>query len=288
LKVNCEDVAFQLKNIKLCGQRWHKGAKHRVIALHGWLDSCATYGMLLPLLPDIDCVALDMAGHGLSEYRSQNSSYNIWKDVPEILEVVNQLGWEHFSIMGHSRGAMVSTVFAGTFPEKIERIVLIDAVAPIPIDESELPKQLASAIEGEEILKRRKSTMWPTYDEAAEARTSGRFPLSVEASRLLATRAVEQSDEGFYWRYDPWLLISSEIKLITGQVKAFVDQFPSAAHVILATEGVLPDESRPAWIDEHPLLDIDFLDGEHHLQLSKNPETIQKLAAKIDAIFNTK
>jgi len=142
----------------------------------------------------------------------------------------------------------------------------------------DLPKQLASSVDSIELLKQRKSTMFKTYDDAAEARTSGRFPLSKEASRVLASRSVVSNDEGFYWHYDPWLLVPSEVKLSTAQVQAFVDRFPKPACAILATEGVLPDEIRPSWMDAHDKLNIIFVEGEHHLQLARNTDTIETLA----------
>jgi len=241
--------------------------------------------MLMPHLPDLDCVALDLAGQGRSGYRSGDSSYDIWKDVPEIVEVVDSLGWETFSILGHSRGAMVSSLFAGAFPERIEKICLLDAITPITIKEDDLPKQLAQSIEHMSLLDVRKSTLYPSFDEAGKARMSGRFPLTHEASKLLAERSVVETDEGFYWRYDPRLAFASRVKLSESQVKAFVDRFPCKACAILATEGVLPDDKRPSWIDDHPNLDLKIHEGEHHLQLGGDPASIMKLAAEIYAYF---
>lgn len=283
--LNCKETEFQLKHISLKALRWHEGAKHRVIALHGWLDNAATFSMLLPHLPDLDCVALDLAGQGRSGYRSGDSSYDIWKDVPEIVEVADALGWEQFSILGHSRGAMISTLVAGTLPQRLEKICLLDAVTPLTIKEDDLPALLAKSIEQIALLDVRKSTFFSSFSNAVNARTTGRFPLSYEASNLLAERSVVQGDEGYYWRYDPRLAFASGVKLSDRQVRPFVDRFPCKACAILATNGVLPDSTRPTWIDEHPNLDIKVHEGEHHLQLGSDPESITKLAAEIYAYF---
>lgn len=242
--------------------------------------------MLMPLLPDFDCVALDLAGQGTSDYRVGDGAYDIWRDIPEIREVVDQLGWDTFSILGHSRGAMISTLFSGTFPERMEKICLLDAVTPFTTSEPDLPAQLASSIEGLSILKIRKSTFFSSYERASEARTSGRYPLTAEASRLLAERSVMKGDEGYFWRYDPHLLIPSQVRLSEAQAKAFVDRFPRPARVIAATRGVLADESRPAWMDAHRNLDIKMHEGEHHLQLAGDNESMDKLVSEINDYFN--
>ena len=76
--------SFDVLGVRLAAQRWHAGASHRVIALHGWLDNAESFSLLAPQLPDADLVALDLAGHGWSEHRAAHASYLIWDDLKEI------------------------------------------------------------------------------------------------------------------------------------------------------------------------------------------------------------
>ena len=45
--------------------------KHKVLGLHGWMDNCGTWDLIAPMLPlsEIDFLAIDLPGHGLSSHR---------------------------------------------------------------------------------------------------------------------------------------------------------------------------------------------------------------------------
>lgn len=277
---------FDIDGLHLSALRWGEGNPHKVIALHGWLDNAASFSLLIPYLRNTDVVVPDLAGHGKSGFRPGASAYNIWQDLKEIAAIADALGWKSFSIIGHSRGAMIGCLYAGTFPEQINALCLIDAITPKTIAEADLPKQLADSIKALRQINDQRSSYFASYEQAVLARTRGAYPLSKEAATLLAERAVEQdSDKGFYWRYDKRLLVASEVRFSDAQVKAFVDAFPCQAKVILAKDGFV-HENDVSWFAAHPKLDIVEVAGDHHLQLSADHETLSLLAKIINDYFN--
>ena len=78
---------FALPGLTLAAEIWGAPGERPVLASHGWLDNAGSFELLAPLLPDCEIVALDLAGHGLSDSRSADSSYNIWQDVGDLLDV---------------------------------------------------------------------------------------------------------------------------------------------------------------------------------------------------------
>ena len=46
------------------------------VGLHGWLDNANTFDRLAPLIPELNLVALDFAGHGLSNHRAEGVHYH--------------------------------------------------------------------------------------------------------------------------------------------------------------------------------------------------------------------
>ena len=104
---------------------WHDSHKAPLLALHGWLDNAATFDLLAPLLSDFYIVALDFAGHGWSEHRAAGTRYHILDHVDDVLSIVNQLGWQRFTLMGHSMGAGVASLLSSALPERVEKLVMI-------------------------------------------------------------------------------------------------------------------------------------------------------------------
>ena len=115
---------FQLPGLRLAAQVWGEPGGRRVLASHGWLDNAGTFDLLAPLLPGCEIVALDAAGHGFSDSRSADAGYNLWQDVGDLLDVLDALDWQQCTLLGHSRGAAISMLFAAAFPQRVDKLVL--------------------------------------------------------------------------------------------------------------------------------------------------------------------
>lgn len=77
-----------------------------VFALHGWLDNAGTFDNLIPLLPqNLQIVAVDTVGHGLSDHFPPDVAYNFFDSLLAIERFAKLLKWEKFSFIGHSMGA---------------------------------------------------------------------------------------------------------------------------------------------------------------------------------------
>ena len=121
-----EELEIQTSTLRLSAKCWGSPAGMPVLAFHGWLDNAATFDHLAPCLKEFRLVSIDLPGHGLSEHRSSSSSYHFSDMIVEMLEVLDVLGWHRFSLLGHSMGAGVASYLAGTIPEKIKSVILIE------------------------------------------------------------------------------------------------------------------------------------------------------------------
>lgn len=70
-------------------------------------------------------VALDLRGHGQS-LPPANGDYAIESMAQDIQMVVDQLGIERFILVGHSMGGSVAGAYAGTYPERVAGLLLVD------------------------------------------------------------------------------------------------------------------------------------------------------------------
>ncbi|BFM20380.1 alpha/beta fold hydrolase [Gilvimarinus japonicus] len=274
---------FDIAGLQYKAQQWGSEAGHPVLALHGWLDNSASFSRLAPQLANLNLVALDMAGHGQSDHRPGSAPYNIWDDVADVLAIADALGWQRFSLLSHSRGAIISALLAGAFPERVDKMVLVEGLFPEPVSSENAPKQLADSIRKNRELGDKPLRVFADLNAAVKARTQGMFPLSEGAARALTERGTVPVEGGFSWSTDQRLLAPSSFKLTRGQIHAFISAITSPARVLLADGGMpklYPGFTEAA--QQYPQLEVITLEGGHHLHMEDQAE---KVASYINDFF---
>lgn len=275
-----QEARFQLNGRSIAAQVWGKPDGHPVLALHGWLDNSASFSLLAPLLDSLYIVAIDLAGHGQSDHRQTDASYSILDDIQDIFSIADQLEWSRFSLLGHSRGAIISSLAAGTFPERIDRLWLIEGISPEPVALNAAPEQLANAIKTLSHLQTRPLKTFANPAAAGRARQRGMFPLSEQAAHVLAERGIRAVDGGFQWSTDQKLLAPSAYKLSREQIVAFIDRIEAQTDLILGDKGVtelftnLLNDLR-----QFPKIRVHHFSGGHHLHMEEAVENIAMLIA---------
>ena len=275
--------SFENKGLTLQAKEWGRSGYPPVIALHGWLDNANSFDRMLPHMKDLHVIALDLAGHGRSDFRSQDSSYDIWCDLADVLAVADQMGWKTFSLLGHSRGAVIAGLVAGAFPERIERLAMIDGFMPPPTDAANMPKQIARAIHEHKRYSTASPTIFDDYEHAVQARVKGFVPLEHEAASILAERGVVEADGLFYWRNDQRLKAASMIKLSADNIKAFLTAIRAPVILVQAQNSAYkPDDTQTAGFKLIPHMQIVQIVGSHHLHMEEQAEQVAK---EIQSLF---
>lgn len=222
--------------MELASISWGNPEGPRFLGLHGWLDNAATFSRLAPLLPDIHLVSLDLPGHGLSPHRER---YYFTDWVADVIDTADRLGWDRFSLLAHSMGAGVSPLVAGTFPERVERLILLEGLGPMHTRAEDAPAQLKRALE----FRARPSSIYSTYDEALERISGPRGNLSRKSTELLGQRAIKKVEGGFTFTHDPQLRGPSRMRLTEPEVLAFFSQIVCPTLVVEAEDGMQFDQS---------------------------------------------
>lgn len=266
--MQAKETRFELPELTLAAREWGPPDGMPIIALHGWLDNAASFDRLAPLLPGCRILAVDAAGHGLSDARSPDARYAIWHEVGDVLELADALGWSRFGLLGHSRGAGVATLFAGTFPDRVGHLVLIEGGIPILAGAADAPQTLADAITQNRVLRGKTGRVFADRATAVAERANGFSPISTEAAELLATRSLREVAGGFRWHADQRLKAKSELYLTSEQMRAFTRRVTARAIAFLASES--PFAQRPEYRDMLASItgiEIVDLDGRHHLHM---------------------
>lgn len=262
-------LSWHINGLRLAGLAWGEQGQQPVLALHGWLDNAASFSQLAPRLENCHVVALDLTGHGHSDHRSADASYQIWDDLPEILGVMDALGWEQCHVIGHSRGAIIAGLLAAAFPERITRLVLLDAVSPEAIAAEDVARQMRRALLDKQRLGASESKIFASVEEAVHSRASRGLPHA--AARMLVMRNQRRCKGGVTWTTDARLHGASAVKLTDAQIRAVLESLTMPVLLMLAAD---TPADRQDYLAEHArslIRDIRIrkITGGHHFHMEK-------------------
>lgn len=229
-----------IRGLNYAYQHWRKGLSNsparRIIALHGWLDNAASFQPLAEQLGSLEIVALDMAGHGYSEHRHPQGSYNIWDDLLDILALADHLDWDCFSLLGHSRGAAICLLLAACMPERIHGMVCLEGVWPYPVANADAAKQLRSYLLDQRRLGDIRLPVYKNRESALRARCQS-TGMPQQSADLLLSRGLKHTPQGYQWRSDPRLTMASAVKFSEVQNSAFAEALKVPSLLCVAQDG---------------------------------------------------
>ncbi|MQT40694.1 MULTISPECIES: alpha/beta fold hydrolase [unclassified Pseudomonas] len=260
-----EEIRLSLPHIELAAHIFGPQDGLPVIALHGWLDNANSFARLAPKLSGLRIVAVDFAGHGHSDHRPRGAGYALADYAFDVLCVAEQLGWKQFALLGHSLGAIVSVIIAGSFPERVTRLALIDGIVLRSGPDIDAAENMSKALEAQLAHGHKRKSVHPTLDRAIEARMKGMVAVSREAAELLAQRGLMPVPGGYSWRSDSRLTLPSPLRLTDAQAMSFVRRVTCPTMLVVAEEGMLVNH--PELLDRLPFT-LERLAGGHHLHLN--------------------
>jgi pimeloyl-ACP methyl ester carboxylesterase len=109
---------------------------HHVLAVHGWFGSARGWGSLPDWL-DRDAYTwafMDLRGYG--DRQDVDGQFTIDEAATDALAVADDLGWDRFSVVGHSMGAKIGHRMLLEAPDRVRRLVGLNSVpaGQVPMD----------------------------------------------------------------------------------------------------------------------------------------------------------
>jgi pimeloyl-ACP methyl ester carboxylesterase len=257
---------FSVRGLQIRVKHWHMDAPVKIIALHGWLDNAASFDVLAPLLPNCSIAAIDLPGQGFSDKRPASATYHLWDDLVDIISIANLLGWQEFSVIGHSRGAMLATLLGASFPERIRYLLLLDGLVPEPVTVEASPAQLRRHID--DYAQDKTVRLWDSREQALAVRAkAGGIPLHV--AELLAARQLRQGSGGWYWDADERLKAASAFKMTSAHNAVYLAAIQCPVLVVLADKGWSAGVNIDNLKTQYPHFFWHIVTGHHHLHMDK-------------------
>lgn len=226
---------------------------HHVLALHGWFGSALGWGHLPEYLNtrDFSYVFADLRGYG--SRRGEPGRYTMAEAAADAIRLADDLGWERFSLVGHSMSGVAIQHVLLQAPHRVRRLV---GVAPVPA--SGLPLGEAE---------------WRLFSGAATSPENRAVIVNFSTgSRLtpafvdeVVRHSLDNSDATAFAGY----LESWARPEILGQVKG-------AGHPVKVITGEY-DPTQPAefmeqtWLQVYPNSELEVLRGSGHYPMFETP-----------------
>ena len=122
---------------------WTGGEGPTLVLLHGYPQTGQMWHKVSPtLMKRFNLIIPDLRGYGDSE--KARSGFDKKTMAKDIACLASELGHETFFLMGHDRGARVAHRLALDFPEKVEKLIVLDIV-PTHTIFSRTGRELAAA-----------------------------------------------------------------------------------------------------------------------------------------------
>jgi pimeloyl-ACP methyl ester carboxylesterase len=178
---------------------------HTVVLLHGFLDLAWSWQPMVEagLAGRFHVVAPDLRGHGDTDPVGAGGYYHFADYLADVEAVVAATARARVSLVGHSMGGSVAGYFAGTFPDRVSRLVLCEGTGP-PETMPSGPERTARWLESCQRVRRAAPPGYTSLEEAAERLRRHDPRLGGALALWLAERGCRRDPDGrVRFKHDP-------------------------------------------------------------------------------------
>lgn len=203
------------------------GSDTTVVLLHGFLDLAWSFERAaLKLAPQYHVIAPDFRGHGDTEWIGAGGYYYFPDYSADLARLLPRLTRRRVYLVGHSMGGTVATYYTGTFPERVQKLALLEGIGPPESKPEEAPERMLKHIQTVDDM--RAKALKPVASlAAATERLRKLYPrLDPAWAERLAERSTRPAPGGppgsRLWKHDPLHRTRSPLLFNLAHFKAFI------------------------------------------------------------------
>jgi len=202
---------------------WGNSSAAPLVLLHGTRDHAHNWDWVARRLQDqYHVIAPDFRGHGDSEW-SIGARYSPAEHAYDVSQLIHQQDLAPVSIIAHSLGALVALRYAGTYPENVHRLILVDGTGDLSQyalhGRPSAPERMRTWIETQRSLAGRRPRRYPTLEDAYERMQTANPHLTAEQARHLTIHGAKQNEDGSYsWKFDNYVHTGHMVDLAPDEV----------------------------------------------------------------------
>lgn len=205
---SCRSLRVSGMGLELNVLEWAaKGpARGDAVLVHGFQDVAWSWDLVAPELARIGyrVLAPDLRGFGDSD-RVHPSGYYYFPDyVFDLTELVDALCGAHpIALVGHSMGGNVAVMYAGLYPERVNKLALLEGVGPPSFGEELVIDREHAWIDGVRKVRARPEKSM-SFDEVVRRLAIGHPGVQEDVLRRRAEQLSRPVGDGQYvWAFDP-------------------------------------------------------------------------------------
>lgn len=152
VRYHLESLNVKVRSINMHIKRYNIGATKKVVCLHGFTGSSNTWEEVISFLPStVELLTVDLIGHGQTDKPIDPACYFVEEQIEDLRELLQQLEWAHFTLVGYSMGGRLAIAYAAKYP--VDTLIL-ESSSPGLVDEEERQKRkLSDELLAERIMK---------------------------------------------------------------------------------------------------------------------------------------
>lgn len=183
---------------------WDGPADTTYVLVHGFTDLAWGWADVAGILAERGrVVAPDLRGHGDSDWIGPGGYYHFFDYIADIDEVITRCARGRVVVVGHSMGGSVCGYWAGTRPDRLAALVLVEGLGPPDASGSDVAARTGSWIDAWRGARRQFKTMDSVEIAAARLRKNDRLLDGATAYALAVHGTRELPGGGVTWKHDP-------------------------------------------------------------------------------------
>jgi pimeloyl-ACP methyl ester carboxylesterase len=271
---------YRSQGLRLHFTDWSNPSAPPLILIHGGLDHSRSWDHLAQALrATFHVVAPDLRGHGESDWAT-GSSYSLADHVYDLTRLVKFAGFGKVTIIGHSMGGMVSLTFAGAFPDKVSRLVVLDGVTNFPARKVKpADVRIADWVGDLDKFAQPKIHLYPSVADGAKRILTRNRRLTREQAMHLANHGLKRNVDGTYsWKFDPYLRVRAPYRLSLEDHIGLWSRIACPTLLVSGSESFLPDPATAGVMKHFENAELARIEGAGHwLQHDKPDEVLDLL-----------
>lgn len=255
-----------------------------ILFIHGYLDNINSFLPILHYFNETNWIAIDLAGHGKSQHRSQDAHYHLLDYVYDVVCLIEQLELKRVVLVGHSLGAIISSIVASTQAIDVKGFVAIESMGPLSESEHTSAQQISASIQSR--LKANQAIRQPkSLDDVVKARCRVSDMQANNASLIMQRNLTNSKTGQLEWQSDKRLRTLSPLRLTEAQAINILDEIKCPRAVILGNKGFekvkLGIKKRKSQFENVPTY---MFEGGHHVHMESPEEVANQIKGFIDDI----